>query len=314
MKILLVAKPWKGGLARYLQAALQEAFPTAYVEWIATRPQTWSEAIAYHRDPKAWFHARVEAINNADCAAVFFINHQKELVGLEAKARNVLYLIDDARLTSAQAALYGRIYLSDPGYLPDLNASLPFEKSASLLPFACDPWRHKPFPYAGPKGDVCFLGNYGPKRARYWLALFEADLSPRIVGNAFGKRQIFWQHPLAFRPAVPNEVMGGIYARYHVSLNIHAEVVRQGTNMRTFEAAAYGIPQVVEWREGIEAYFEPEKEMLFFHDPDEMTAQIRFLLANPDAAMRMAEAARQRVLAEHTYVQRVKSAFKDGLS
>ena len=101
---------------------------------------------------------------------------------------------------------------------------------------------------------------------------------------------MFWQYPFSFRPAVANDAMGDVYARHKIALNIHARVVRRGTNMRTFECAGYGIPQIVEYRPGIENYFTPEKEILIFRDVDEMAAQIHSLLDDPARAQNMAAA------------------------
>lgn len=311
MKILLIAKPWKGGLSRYLALAMREAFPQAEIEWIATRPQTIGEKIAYHRDAAAWRNRLVDRINRTPGDAALFINHQRDLAGLEARDRNILYLVDDARLSSAEAALYGRVHLSDPGYAPDLLSVLPESKFGGILPFGFYPPIHKPAPPAPRKGEVCFIGSWGVRREPMIERLFAEGFRPLIVGNSFLKKPIFRKHPFAFRPSVPNEAMGKIYARHRVSLNIHSEVIRQGTNMRTFECAGYEIPQVVEWRDGIDAYFEPEKEILYFRNTDEMADQIRRLLRDPAAAVRMAGAARKRALAEHGYDRRVKALFKD---
>lgn len=314
MKILLIAKPWKGGLARYFDNALRAAFPAGEVVWISSRPQTMAEKIAFHRDPTLWRQRLAERINRAACDSVLFINHARELPELEPRDRNLLYLVDDARLSAAETSLYGRVFLSDPGYEADIRSVLPAAKYGGILPFAFDPSVHKPAPQKRGSGDVCFIGSWGRKREPYFAKLFHEKFNTLIVGNSFFKSASFWRHPLSFRPFVPNEAMGRIYARYRVSLNIHSEVIRRGTNMRTFECAGYGIPQVVEWREGIDAYFEPGREMLFFRDDEEMGEKIRILLRDPGLAGRMAEAARVRALAEHTYGHRIAAIYKEVLA
>jgi hypothetical protein len=310
MKILLVAKPWKGGLGRYYFAALQALFP-GEVEWIATRPCSLKERIAFRCDPQGWRRALIRRINESDYAAAIFISHRKEFRDLKPRANNILYLIDDVHLMPGDAAPFGRVFLSDPGYEPELLAVLQPGQYGGVLPFAFDPALHCPAPFAGTKRDICFIGNRDAKRDPYLASLFAQGYRPLIVGNYFMKSRLFWYYPLSFRLAVANDGMGMIYARHKISLNIHARVVRQGTNMRTFECAGYGIPQVVEYREGIEKYFEPDQEILFYRDEAEMLAQIRFLLEDSSRAALMAEKARHRALAEHTYRHRVQTLLRD---
>ena len=138
-----------------------------------------------------------------------------------------------------------------------------------------------------------------------WTGSLPPALHPTVVGNYFFRRSLWWRHPFAVRPAVPNEAMAGIYARHRVSLNIHAQVIRTGTNMRTFECAGYRIAQVVDARAGVEAAFTPEREILTYIDPDDMVRQIRRLLQDPDRARSMARRARRRALDRHTYYHRV---------
>ncbi len=313
MKILLIARPWKGGLGRYFHRALQEVCPTAEVEWLPTRPRNREEQIRFRRDPADWWGRVVEAVNAPNCSAAIFISHCKELAGIRPSPRNLLYLVDDARLTAADAAPYGRVFLSDPGYANDLRAATGGAAYGGVLPFGLDPSIHKPTPPAARKSGICFIGNRDEKRDAWLESLFEDGFHPLIVGNYFLQSRLFWRRPWAFRPAVSNEAMGGIYARRRVALNIHARVVRQGTNMRTFECAGYEVPQIVEWREGIEAYFEPEKEIITVRNREEMPEKIRAILRDESRARRMAEAARKRALAAHTYVHRVKVMLKDVL-
>lgn len=115
---------------------------------------------------------------------------------------------------------------------------------------------------------MCFIANRDPKRDYYLKALIETGSDIKSYGNYFAKTALYWRRPTSFFPKVKTEKMGSVYAKYSASLNIHAQVVRGGTNMRTFECAAYGIPQLVEYRNGLEEYLEPDKEILVFQDTD----------------------------------------------
>ena len=125
-----------------------------------------------------------------------------------------------------------------------------------------------------------------------------------IIGNYFLHHDIFWRCPWCFRPAVANEAMGRVYARHRLSINLHAQVVRHGTNMRTFECAGYGIPQLVENLPGLEKVFEPDREIATFAEEGEMLAVLDRLLNDPAGAEAMARRARRRAFREHSYHQR----------
>ncbi|OIQ80823.1 hypothetical protein GALL_374230 [mine drainage metagenome] len=159
---------------------------------------------------------------------------------------------------------------------------------------------------------MCFIANQDAKRDLWLSQLAEAGLMPTVYGNYFLQHPMFWNNPLHFRPAVATRAMGAVYARYQVALNIHAQVVREGTNMRSFECAGYGIPQLVERRPGLERLFDPDSEILMFSTVEECVAQFERLAGDARLAARLAENARRRVLAEHTYRQRA-TAMLQGL-
>ncbi len=210
----------------------------------------------------------------------------------------------------AYSDAFAAIYISDSGYSEAMRASEAGGRFAGVLPFAHSLAIHRPTPSRDQRG-VCFIGNRDVNRDAPVSRLLESDLRVCVYGNYFLRHRLFWQHPLRFRPRVSIANMGAVYGRFQVSLNVHAQVIRGGTNMRTFECAGYGIPQVVEYRLGLEALFEPEREILVFRDLDEMMAQIKRLMFNREFARLLSERARARALAEHTYVHRVETVCRD---
>ena len=310
MKILIVAKPWAGGLSAYFFAAMKEMFPGS-VRCISTRPVAIADRLEFRRDRKAWWERRRRDIETADCDIRFFIGARPEFRGVKARHGDVLYQTDDVGMSAEDLEIFSRIFVSDRGYLPELAAKLSQpSKLAGVLAFACHPPIH--YRIAGKRRrGACFIANRDPKRDPYVARLLENGPRTDFIGNYFGAHPLFWRRPLAFRPAVSYTRLAEVYARYRASLNIHAKVVREGTNLRTFEAAACGVAQVVERRPGIEEYFEPGKEIVLVDDPDEMCARLGESLADPVSAAKMAERARRRALAEHTYYHRVATALAD---
>jgi spore maturation protein CgeB len=71
---------------------------------------------------------------------------------------------------------------------------------------------------------------------------------------------------------------------------------------RVFEAAGAGACLISDRWEGIEHFLEPEHEILVAQNGIEVAEQVRTLTL--DRAYSIGQAARKRVLAEHTYAHR----------
>jgi spore maturation protein CgeB len=308
MKILLVAKPWRGGLADHFYSALQEMFPGG-VRWLSTRPRTLSDHLEFRRDRRLWWDRFRREIDATDCDAAFFIGSRPEFRGVKAHPRNVLYQTDDVRMRADDLEPFSRIFISDPGYRSELVKLLRPSQSWGVLPFACHPAVHYPIANAERRRGVYLVANRDPKRDAYVDQLLGSGLTVRVIGNYFGKHPLFYRRPSAFRPPVLYTQLSRVYAECQVSVNVHAGVVREGTNQHSFQAAACGVAQVVERLPGIEDYFEPEKEMTLFRDPEEMVAQLRAALSDHEASAKIAGRARRRALSEHTYYHRIAAAF-----
>lgn len=310
MNILLVAKPWRGGLSHYVFRALQSAFSDS-VKWLPTQPQTLSERIRYRRNRAAWRQQLVDRINAADYDLGFFIGTFPELIQLKYRPSNVLWLNDDPRSRLEHASGFAAIYISDPGYADELRTSVVGDRFAGVLPFAHLPELHRNRPSDTTRHGVCFIGNRDPKRDAPVERLVNSGLPAHIYGNHFLRHDLFWRYPRRFRPRVPIRAMETVYRHHQVSLNVHAQVVRGGTNMRTFECAGYGIPQVVEYLPGLAELFEPEREIFIYHDLDEMVAQLERATTDRRRADRVAAQAHKRALAEHTYEHRIATVCRD---
>jgi spore maturation protein CgeB len=311
VKVLLVAKPWRGGLAGYLYRALIDFFP-GEVEWWPTRPTDVAGRLAFLRDRGGWYGRLRDRVARADAGAVLFVNHLRIFDELPERSQQVLWLTDGPRPRAGELAAYGKVCLSDGGYAGEV-AAVVGERYAGEVGFGCSPALHRPPPAPRRSRDLCFIGNRDPKRDRYLAALLRSCVRPTVVGNYFLHHPLFWRYPGCFRPAVTNERMGAIYAAHRVALNLHATVVRRGTNMRTFECAGYAIPQLVESRPGLEAYFSPGEEIATFEDERDLSARLHELLAAPERAAAMATCARRRALAEHTYHHRCVALLQDVL-
>ena len=307
MKLLVVAKPWRGGLGTYVYEALCDLIGVEQVTYIPTRPQSLGDKLQTKRDKRYWSQKLLRNIEHAEYDAAIFITPPETVVQLPNPQKNILWLVDDARISPAMTAAMGHIFLSDPGYVEELKASIPADHFAGVLPFAMLPSAH--CPSANPvtaRDAMCFIANHDAKRDAWLAQIAATEMQCHVYGNYFLHHPLFWKHPTHYHPRVAIAQMQDVYARHRLSLNLHAQIVRAGTNMRSFEAAGYGTPQLVEYRPGMEALFDLEKELLCFTPIEEMQAHYTRLLRDRPFAEAIAHQARARVLAEHTYQHRVK--------
>ena len=175
---------------------------------------------------------------------------------------------------------------------------------------ALDPSTH--FPVARePRfdADLGFLGNRLPDRERRVEQFFLAA-AERLPGHRFLLGGNGWHD----KPMPPNvRYAGHVYTRDHNAFNCTPTAVlnisrdsmaRYGFSpaTRVFEAAGAGACLITDLWEGIELFLEPGREVLVAGDGAEVAEHVRSL--DRHRARAIGEAARRRVLAEHTYAQR----------
>jgi spore maturation protein CgeB len=175
---------------------------------------------------------------------------------------------------------------------------------------ALDPTTHFPVP-PDPRFacDLAFLGNRLPDREARVEEFFwkPAALLPErrflLGGNGWGDRPL------------PENVgyLGHVYTRDHNALNStpltvlnisRESMARYGFSpaTRVFEAAGAGACIVTDDWVGIELFLSPGREVLVAADGAEVAAILRQL--DPERAQEIGQAARRRILAEHTYAHR----------
>ena len=175
---------------------------------------------------------------------------------------------------------------------------------------ALDPDTHHP---AAPdprfRSDCVLLANRLPDReARI------AEFFFRAAEHAPGRRFLLGGSGWDDHPTPPNVgYLGHVYTADHNAvncsalavLNVHRDsMVANGWSpaTRLFEAAGAGACQITDAWRGIEAFLEPDTEVLVAADGAAVAEHVAAL--TPARAQRVGQAARRRVLAEHTYAHR----------
>ncbi|MDX6471714.1 MAG: hypothetical protein QOK22_530 [Gaiellaceae bacterium] len=174
--------------------------------------------------------------------------------------------------------------------------------------WAADPELFSPLPVEK-ELDVFFYG-YGDKFRREWMRELVGEPSRRLpdVDFALGGRDFRGDVGRARALGdIPFNAFSRAISAARINLNItrstHATVPASST-CRPFELASSGAAIVSGPHEGIERWFEPDKEIMVVRDADEAIAAYGELLADPAQAAEMGRLARARVLDEHTYVHR----------
>ncbi len=205
------------------------------------------------------------------------------------------------------------------------------------LPLAAQPDFHRPLELA-PKekaafaSDLSFMGAGYPNRRALFRELTRYDF--KIWGTE-------WEGESALAPLVQRngsrispEDSVKIYNSAAINLNLHSSIspdaeIKPGdfVNPRTFELAACGAFQLVDRRAllpelfnlaapnagnpGQQAELAPfssqQAELAAFSSKAELFSLIEYYLKRPEERAALAERARKRVLAEHTYKQRMES-------
>jgi spore maturation protein CgeB len=160
-----------------------------------------------------------------------------------------------------------------------------------------------------PRFDLSYLGTYASDRQPALRRLFidAARAQPGrqfLLGGSGYPADFPWTANISFVHHVPPPRHAEFYASSRLTLNItRADMAASGfcPSGRLFEAAACGVPLLSDAWRGLERFFVPGKEILIVRS----TPDVEDALALPDSELsRIAQAARERVLAEHTSAHR----------
>ena len=157
--------------------------------------------------------------------------------------------------------------------------------------------------------DLAFLGNRLPDREarveHFFLepAAATPERSFLLGGSGWGDKAM----PANVRQLghVPTRDHNALNSSAHAVLNISRESMADmgySPATRVFEAVGAGACLITDAWLGVELFLEPETEVLVARDGHDVAEHLRAL--TPERARAIGEAARRRVLAEHTYARR----------
>lgn len=193
-----------------------------------------------------------------------------------------------------------RLYFTDTRFFQDAEQA-GFTTSSRYLPLAVNPELFVPG-QGRRDSELLFVAS----RTEFREAVVRGLNEPaRVIGtdwSALG-REAF--HQVSNRK-IGRRALIRLYQHHQAVLNVRNEAnVEHGLNQRSFEPLACGAVVLNDDLADLPLCFEPGREILVYHDADELNALVARLRREPKFAMKIAEAGRQRVLAEHTYAHRV---------
>ena len=247
------------------------------------------------------------------------------LIAAEGRGTAIFYDLDTpvtlARLAAGEAVAYlpedglglFDLVLSYTGG-PALDALTTRLGARRALPLYghVDPAAHRPVPpVAMFRGDLSYLGTFAADRQAAVERLFVRPAARRpdrrfVLGGSSYPADFPWQPNIHFMDHVGPADHPAFFCSSRLTLNVtRRDMAAMGwcPSGRLFEAAACGAPIVSDDWDGLDRFFAPGEEILLAETADDVLAA----LDREDAELRrIADAARARVLAEHSSAVRAR--------
>jgi spore maturation protein CgeB len=195
--------------------------------------------------------------------------------------------------------------------LDELKARLGARRVAPLYGHA-DPIVHRPVPpQPHYRADLSYLGTYAADRQPTVEALLVEPARERaqqrfLIGGAQYPMDFPWAPNIYFVRHLPPSEHPAFFSSSRLTLNVtRTAMAAMGwcPSGRLFEAAACGCPVLSDAWEGLEAFFAPGREILLARRREDAIAALDLSDAE---VTRIAQAARERTLAEHTSERRAE--------
>jgi len=181
--------------------------------------------------------------------------------------------------------------------------------AAHTLWYAADPDLYAPLMY-GKDLDIFFYGH-GREYRSQWIDALLTEPALQLPQARFAVRgtRLGDLGRVEHLPYLSFSKLREYVCRSRLNLVItrgaHASLYAS-SSMRPFELGAMGACMVANPYEGIESWFEPEKEIIVVHSGEEALERYRFLLAHDSERESLAAAARERVRKQHTFQHRAR--------
>jgi spore maturation protein CgeB len=193
--------------------------------------------------------------------------------------------------------------------LDELRTRLGARRVAPLYG-SVDPDVHRPVPaQLHYHSDLSYLGTYAADRQDALERLFvnparELGTQRFVIGGAQYPESFPWTPNIFFVRHLPPSEHPAFFSSSRLTLNVTRRAMAEMgwcPSGRLFEAAACGVPIVSDAWAGLDEFFTPDSEILVARDRSDTIAAMQL---PDDTLTRIARAARERTLDEHTAAHR----------
>lgn len=277
-------------------------------------PGRWTATDLVH-SPRRVTQAAIDAVGATRPDVVLVVRGDVLELDFWAEAstagrRAAVWLYDEVRRTPRFDAVAVSKHAALATYSPDDAKSLTGNGIPTLyVPTAFDDERSVAHS-SDASGVISFVGAPLPGRVAALEALQSEGVPVRAWGRGWSDHPIDRARTWRLRArGIPNErdVPGAmalaIMRDSAASLNVHGD--QDGFTMRTFETCAVGGVQLID-RADVSEFYEPGREVLVFDSREELVELAQRAVARPGDFAELRQRARERTLAEHTFVHRAR--------
>lgn len=278
----------------------------------------------------SWEAVRARALGHlADCDAAIVTSYCPDATAatdavLSSPARIRCFYDLDTGITISRVQAGQRVDYLPPNGLGDFDLVLSYTGGRALTDLktllgarhvaplygSVDPELHHPARCEDRfRCDLSYLGTYASDRQAALDMLFLEPARSRpamrflMAGPQYPK-EFPWTENLFFNPHVPPPEHPAFYSSSRLTLSVtRAPMAAMGycPSGRLFEAAACGVPIVSDEWDGLDYFFEPEREILVARTTNHV---LEALDRSPEDLARIARAGRDRALSAHTAAHR----------
>ncbi|MEX0721658.1 MAG: glycosyltransferase [Balneolaceae bacterium] len=162
------------------------------------------------------------------------------------------------------------------------------------------------------KWQLGYLGTYSDDRQPS-LQRFLIDVANKLEESTFVvagpqyPENIEWPENVKRIDHLPPGEHCNFYTSQRFTLNITRKAMIEAgfaPSVRLFEAAACGVPIISDYWEGLDTIFQPDEEILIARSTEDVIGYLQNI--PEESRIDMGEKARQRILKEHSHIQRAK--------
>ncbi len=170
------------------------------------------------------------------------------------------------------------------------------------------------------KSDICLLGYPYPDRVKLiQLLLQKTPYKIKVIGKWRNKLIKLQNHPRLkihdfwVEPPIAAQYYNGaqIVLNTHRPYNLSQNKNRIGINgksinNRTFDVAACGAFQLIEYKEDLPIHFIEDQEVVSFKNDHDLLLKINYYIKYKEERQKIADLAAKRVIEEHTFDKRIE--------